>query len=354
MKTKITAILILFLVVFACISRKEIIKRFDKNGTIEVTVNTYEEDTNYLHNRNVNPFPMRTDQRWNLSFKRDTGNKIRCTAIRNFSSLIMLKKNFNLNNSKWEKSPHELYFKKKFRWFYTYYVYTEIFYKINHFDLSPKGYLTPEEIEIWKKRDDALIKNVYDKKNDSLNSAINDKAENWLKDCFKKELVINLKKALEILNDPSLKPSIIESNIDTILRLSPGDFSTKKLIAAMAGYFRNEKVYQLLDKKYSFINSSETTYRSVVDNFYEEAVFEIIMPGRIIKNNAEKINHDTLCWSVTAYRFFFSDYELKATTRVVNNWSLWVTGILIVLLTGILIKFWKPGKDNKTAIIDER
>jgi hypothetical protein len=254
----------------------------------------------------------------------------------------MLQKTFILNNSKWEKLSHELKFRKKFLWFYTIYDYNEIFHRINPFDLSTDGFISENEIRMWKSRDDALVTNIYDKKTDSINSAINDKAENWLKACFKMELVSNLKKALEILNDPNLKPSLIADNIDTILNLCPGDFNTKKLIAAMAGYFRDKNVYKLLDKKFSFLNNTEKRYKLIVDNFYEEAVFKIVMPGTLTGNNAQKMKHDTLCWSVTAYKFYFDNYELKARSRIANIWTFWVTGIIIILISGIVYINRKP------------
>ncbi len=344
MKTKIFSIslLILFITVFACISKKEIIKKFNNNGTIEVTVNTFENDTNYLHNYSINPFPMKPDKRWALSFTRDTGKKIRCTAVKDFSSLIMLQKTFILNNSKWEKLNYKLSFKKKFRWFYTNYCYNETFFKINPFDLSPKDFLSDEEMQLWKNRDDELVTRVNNKRTDSINSVIDNKAENWLKSSFKRELVLNLKKALEILNDPLLKPSMIEDNIDTILNLCPGDYSTKKLIAAMAGYFQDEKVYLLLGNRFSFLNATEKKYESILDNFHEEAVFKTILPGTIIENNATKINDDTLCWSVTAYKFFFNNYELKATSRVINRCAYWVTGVIILLIIGFVVLKRQP------------
>jgi hypothetical protein len=340
MKTRIVCIVavILFFILFACVSKKEIIKNFKPGVTVEVTVNTYEEDTNYLHNRCINPFPMKTDNRWNLSFTRDTGKKIRCTAVRNFSSFVMLKKTFILNNSKWENLSHSVSFKKKFRWFYTTYCYNEVFYRVNPFDLPVGKFLTRDELQSWKNRNDALENFSYDKKTDSLNSIVNEKAENWLKECCKLQLVSDLNKAFEILQEPSLKPALIATNIDTILKLCQGEFNTKKIIAAMAGFYRNEKIYQLLDKKFYFIYRTEKTYKSIEDNFYEEAVFKTIMPGVLVEENAKKKMHDTLCWSVTAYKFFFNDYELKAQSRMINYWAFVVTGILLLLLTAWVVK----------------
>jgi len=346
MRTKIFSIITLFLVlfVFACISKKEIVKAFNKNGTVKVTVNTWEDDTMYLYKSGNNPFPMKTDSRWQLSFTKDTGKKIRCTAIKNFSSVIMLQKTFILNNSKWEKEKHELIYSKKFRWFYTLYTYKETFSNINPFDIPVADYLSTEELRLWMSRDDEFATGVKNKKSDSLNTAIDNKAEKWLKACYKKELVDNLTKAFEILKDPDLKPSLIQENIDTILSLCPGDYTTKRLIAAMAGYFRNENVHKLLDDKYSFINTTEKKYNAIADNFHEAAIFKIILPGNLVSNNAEKIKHDTLCWSVTAYKFFFNNYELKATSRIINHWTLWVTAILLVILIGII--YFKLKKDT--------
>lgn len=63
MKTKIISIIAIsiVLIITACNAKREIIKKINKDGSVEMTVNVWESDTSYLYAGGKTPFPMHTN-----------------------------------------------------------------------------------------------------------------------------------------------------------------------------------------------------------------------------------------------------------------------------------------------------
>lgn len=294
------------------------------------------------------PFPAKIDSSWMLVFTTkkgsmsepyikgkvytiDTALNKQITARKNFASVQDLE-TFRLNNTDWDTLATKVHFRKNFRWFYTYYEFSETYPKVNPFTRIPvTNYLTQEEITTLYGENTSLYmgKNGLEIK-DLLNN-IEGKANAWLSRSYYEELY-----RIMLANYQSFKGLPVDSARfaqakDSIYRLNKD--------SAHFDYF-NEEIFDKYFKTKAFSNNKipkelEKKFEEQMPNFrkyFTETInYKLAVPGKIIKSNTPIIKGDTLCWKVDAERFFFTDYQLEVKSRKANIWAFVVTGILVLL-----------------------
>lgn len=355
MKAIIVKLMVIASIVWltACSSgNTEMFTRINADGSCyrEITVN---RDSSFLAGDTTikNPFSAKIDSTWLLVFKSkngtvfepyikgktysvDTALNAQITARKNYASVKDLEM-FRLNNTDWDTLATKVSFRRKFRWFYTYYEFSETYPKVNPFKLIPvSNYLTQEEITTLYGENTTLYKGRNGLEIKDLLSNIEGKANAWLSRSYYEELY-----RIMLANYRSFKGLPVDSARfaqakDSIYRLNKDsahfDYFNEEIFDKYfkTKAFSNNKIPKELEKKFEEQMPNFTKY------FTETINYKLAVPGKIIKSNTPIIKGDTLCWKVDAERFFFTDYALEAKSRKANIWAFVVTGILI-LLAGI-------------------
>jgi hypothetical protein len=298
-----------------------------------------------------NPFPFKLDSTWKLEFyKRLQNDSSRFSqmngieyktsgdsttyswfaiATKKFPTVQSMSA-FSLNESSWDSIETRIDFKKKFRWFYTYYKYMEVYPYSNVFKRVPvSDYLTNPEIatlygesrELYTGKNGLEVKSMLDD--------LQKKADEWLNRSLYEEIYVLYVKHYNEVKDPPVDVKTFESVKDSIYKqygksdsLLKGDFNE-----ILDSYFKtksfskslNDSIEKKLEKEFpDFMKLSEM-----------ELDYKLSMPGKIIETNAPFLDNDTLTWKVNSDRFSFNDCVLTAESRKVNYWAFIVTGLLV-------------------------
>ncbi|HLP18639.1 MAG TPA: hypothetical protein VK470_20445 [Bacteroidota bacterium] len=222
----------------------------------------------------------------------------------------------------------ESHIEKQFRWFFTYYTYTDTIPAYGRFKQAVpfETAFTPAEIKQMKDGNDSLLKKRVD--------------EYWLRNIVE-EFIDRLIVRAQILNDAALAPArwqekraflaeqIIKQEISKpeeftpLLETTLQTPSAKKLTKAVDTTLNEvmEKVKQENDLETHFTN-------------------EVVMPGILITSNAQEVEGARVVWDCRPHQFF--DTVMTAESRMLNLWAVIATGIVgLALVAGLLIPVFR-------------
>ncbi|MFM7856234.1 MAG: hypothetical protein ACKO96_31010 [Flammeovirgaceae bacterium] len=224
-------------------------------------------------------------------------------------------------------------FKKQFRWFYTYYYYSEIYHPLNRFSLPTADYLTKVDFEFIRqlpaeggkisKADSLFLK--------KLNERIFD--EYGPRALFEEffESLLSFSDGRHIENIRKNKENLYKAftNDATGYNFFADNGSGKSFdiisskMADSLGIDKNSNKYQStlkrLESKIDFIGwAKEGKFQHCTE-----------MNGEIVEHNADSTAGNRYYWSPAYLKFAFENYDMHVTTRKPN---LWAWGITILLL----------------------
>ncbi len=262
-------------------------------------------------------------------------------TFKNVNDMNLEKPNDSIN---WSILEHSFHLEKKFRWFYTYLTYKEIYKKTNPFELIPvTDYISQDELLVLKGentdylagRDSAQVEKIRDK--------ITGKAFTWIQASIFEEFNQILISNLNTIGNQAINTKSINNGRDTVLTylqlkdedisevlfqvdsmltiysvcLNTNDFdklSTANSKAFDAYIKKGEK----LDLMFNMVSDSEKN--------------SVTMPGLLIGTNCKTLIGNKIQWEFNPLKCFFDDYEINVTSRVYNRWAFVVSAALFMLL----------------------
>lgn len=223
-------------------------------------------------------------------------------------------------------------FEKKFRWFFTYMVYSDTYHAINRLDYPATDFFTPEDFQFINRlpaegkaitpADSLYLKQLNEKISDHYgNRAFFEAYFSLLLEQVNKQLpnTDHAKKLMAtkeqfyqiVLADKDLEDDFIQFFADSLqipLRLdSFPDYVLAK---------------NKLERKINFIS---TAY----DGKYTHAIH---MPWTIVNTNADSVSGNSAYWAPPAVKFLLHDYSLSVEARKTNYWAI---GVTVLGLMGI-------------------
>lgn len=305
-----------------------------------------------------NPFPMKLDSTWKLSFyqqwegdtsrfadlpagktyKTDSGEFTWfATAFKHYPSVKEMAESFRFNDSDWKNVITEVKFKKRFRWFYTYYDYLEIYPKSNRFDLVPiSNYLTATEVSALYGEDKELYrgKNGFEILNEL--KSLNDKADKWLDHSLYEEMFRVYLENYSGLKNVPVDSQAFAMEKDTIFKYY---INTDSIEFDQIGDVLNHHFHTTAYTGEEFEEKMEVVLGNLLMLSGMEVNYQLSVPGKVIETNAPFMLGDTLSWKVDDERFFLNDYAITVISRKPNYWAFAVTVIIIfAAVTGFFIK----------------
>lgn len=228
-------------------------------------------------------------------------------------------------------------FEKKFRWFFTYMVYSDTYHAINRLDYPTTNFFTPEDFQFINRlpaegkaiapADSLYLKQLNEKITDHYgNRAFFEAYFSLLLEQVNKQLpntnhvnkLIAAKEPLYqiVLADKDLEDDFVQFFADSLqipLRLdSFPDYVLAK---------------NKLERKINFIS---TAY----DGKYTHAIH---MPWTIVNTNADSVSGNSVYWAPPAIKFLLQDYSLSVEARKTNYWAIGVT-VLVMVGVGWLLR----------------
>ncbi len=213
---------------------------------------------------------------------------------------------------------------KRFRWFFTYYIYEETIPAFGLFreSLPIDSFFTPQELGLLKDTKDSLLQKRFDE---------------YYEQNVVGEFIENLIMRSQELNDPTLTRARWEEHRKTLTRLIFESKSDNPVDIAII--IEDELQTSSVQKLYSAIDTLLANLIAKVKLEKELEVSyknEVVMPGILITSNSEKVEGNKLMWDCKSDRYF--DIIMTAESRMVNIWAMILTAIVCAaLLIGLLL-----------------
>jgi hypothetical protein len=348
-------------------SGETIFTKINANGTCFREV-TAKADSAFMVGDTVknNPFTIHRDSTWELSWQTEGSEKqynwplkvwkpdssltnavAWVTLKKHFASVDELSANFHFQDGVWDSIHSQASLNKRFRWFVTYFDYTENFPKLKNIERYPiRNFLSYEEILLYFQGNTGLLKGLNGIEMKDLLQDIDTRKEKWLfRNLFEIQYDIILKN-FNLFPDKSISKLQLDTMKNTIIKCyQDSDINSNNDVYKMLDiYFKTSKFSELCEKnEHVLIELNKASEFS--SYFKNEYNYKLIMPGKVIESNGVSLNGDTLSWKVNAYRFAFIDYKMAATSRTINIWACVLTGFIIGIAVFIGVRKIRKNKD---------
>lgn len=316
------------------------------DGSIERTVTIHSRDSLMLK---ANNFGATGKSGWLVRVSIDTSFNRHDTISDNNTdhSFFKFTKRFNSveeSNLELSSANDTLYrikadFEKRFRWFYTDLKYSDTYLATLRFkDTSPDDYFT---------EDDYTFIDGYSTKNstkeDSLRSiAIQKKEDEYLVEgifgvIYQNTIAILKAKSIEgrwldtlETNKQYLKNSLMES-----------DFEAGRLFSILTDSLKIPVEFNR-DDSVSYKNLEKWKF-----SLFDSYTHSIQMPANVTETNADSVSGSFVYWNPEG-KFLYKDYVMYAELRIVNYWTVTITGIILIATGFIWVR-----KRKKAPLTEE-
>lgn len=263
---------------------------------------------------------------------------------RRFNSVEDMANSFRLNPShEWSAMKVRYRFEKKFRWFYTYYTYSETYPKIDtKFKTPIDSFMTKDEATYWFNGKPNIYKGMNGIEIREAIGSLENKYDHW----FAKNLWDNAYEVLlanyDLMRNPPVSPDSLAKCKDLIFDSKVKDDKDFNMEKVLNGYFKTDAFSIYWATKESPLKKHEKAFeeQAFVALFGKAFNYKLCMPGRIKPDENVVMEGDTLNVKLTAYRMVYSDFVIQAESRKANSWAFVVSGLILALAIG---SFWyKP------------
>ncbi|MCX6226659.1 MAG: hypothetical protein NTV01_18245 [Bacteroidia bacterium] len=306
------------------------------DGSIEQKIQFKGDDSTEIATAN---FAFLKEADWKREWSKPEKDKFQLILSKEFKSVKELNASMNPADTNQQVIRINASLQRKFRWFFTRYVYTETILNANPFP-GPDyhNYLTDEEVRLISLNED---NRKADPGFDTVRYKVTEKRfEEFL---FRSIFEDFYQQILSVLAD------------DKSLTLSRQDLDGKKdiLYHFLIDSVKSDGTDSLLLESNKIINHPDievirAKYLNRFDGFQQRMKFHestsddsykftIRMPGLLLQTNSPKIEGSETGWDLTYYDFFFKDYTMTAESRKVNTWAFIVAGLVLLVALVSLI-----------------
>lgn len=351
-----TLLLLLSLGMTSCSTYYRMTSRIDTNGSMHREVYARGDSAFIAGNKTHNPFLFQLDTDWQIVNLDSTlkfnfwgeEEKLNVKACRNIP--LINGEYFSISNGKEQMSslaiPTEQ-LKKRFKWFYTYYIYTAT-YK----ELSDKGpvpldkYLNKEEQIIWFRGDNAAFSGMNGiEQNDKL-----DKLEAKFGEWYNRsqyEVIWEVIRQFTSQKGDTVYVNRLNELKETVYtnHLSGkdgcGDAGIDDVCALFDKVGQTNYYLELYKAHAKAMDNMCEQKIKIAEVFYHAIQFELTMPGTLLSSNASLSTNNIMVWKIDGLRLLTGNYVLTAESRVINYWAFGLTLLIILATLGIFIKLYR-------------
>lgn len=319
-----------------------------KDGSIERVILLTETDSSKALN---NIFAVREDKGWTLGVTRSETTDSKRTPKYN---IRFSKKFATIQDANKEMNPEdnpEVFkirsdLQTRFRWFYTYYDYSDTFISLDRLDsVRQEDYFTPEDYAFIERlpaegksisRSDKFF---LDKLNERIvDDYLTTELKIRLSDCIRTTIASQTKDTSWMAASYSTLPDILDKKLQSDDEFLPETVLTEFIesvklpvdTAKTNADFRRR--YSAIDRRLQFIQEAGTgEYRHIIR-----------LPWPVVTSNADSINGSVLIWQPPTIKLYLKDYEMRATAREINLLPVGASIIVIAFTVYLFVRGRRP------------
>ncbi len=253
---------------------------------------------------------------------------------------------------------------RKFRWFNTFYHYTEIYRQIFPFAGIPvNDYLSDKELELYHAGDDEVyyspethelllkkdsLASIALSKNDSINmnkikESLEKKYEDWMLASIFKDYFEVIKETLD--KTGAMKPEETEKTRDDFwnaYKANPDslfsfDSSNFPLLRFASEYYNVDTGILHQSNRISLDAFNMRFWSAFESDIGESFTHLAVMPGVIISSSSSTVQGNTVSWEFDSDLFNERDYTMTVESKKVNKGPVIVTGAVVLFLLAGLV-----------------
>ncbi len=310
-----------------------------------------------------NPFPVSIDKNWQLQWQyedeeklnpwpltswvrqpQDSLKQIKVYAKRKFASANDMASNFRFNTkSKWNELVPQPVFEKKFRWFYTYYSYSETYPRLLiQFPIPLEKYMSKDEADFWLTGMPAFDKGISGMDLYEKLSALKEKFESWASaNGWEFQYAAVLRNLDQLPGNPGYEKMLNEKDLvyKSVSSENKEDHKVINIGKVLNEYFRTNAFAPLMNEQNEISRLVNNPVEMVKLNDYTSTYFkyQLVMPGQLLAANG-LIKKDTIVWNLDATKMLNGNYTLTATSKKMNIWAVIVSSFVVLLAIVLLIR----------------
>lgn len=336
MKTSaiILTVIALLLLVFSSCREVKVTTRVNPDGTftriITVTGDSTDNFTTDL------PFPV--DETWKSMFSRDTtdSTKFIQTYVKSFRNSHELNEELKSDTSSYKNLKREISVTKRFRFFFSYLTFKEVYKSANPFTcLDYHEYLTEEDI-LWFNE----LKIPLTPADSIRQDEASDKVFKFFQRSVIAEVDSIMRDGIKRLNNPQLNQLDISVYHDSVYKdFEQWNFKQVDEFIVLYSKWSGIEAFTLLNNLEPPLFEDFEKKLATLENVFEIEGYinEVEMPGLITATNSAMLNGNQVRWDFQPLTIIVRDFEMYAESRVINYWAFVVAGIVLLLLVVLLV-----------------
>ena len=351
-----TLLLLLSLGMTSCSTYYRMTSRIDTNGSMHREVYARGDSAFIAGDKTHNPFLFQLDTDWQIVNLDSTlkfnfwgeEEKLNVKACRNIP--LINGEYFSISNGKEQMSslaiPTEQ-LKKRFKWFYTYYIYTATYKELPDTGPVPLDkYLNKEEQIIWFRGDNAAFSGMNGiEQNDKL-----DKLEAKFGEWYNRsqyEIIWEVIRQFTSQKGDTVYVNRLNELKETVYtnhlsgKDSCGDAGIDDVCALFDKVGQTNYYLELYKAHAKAMDNMCEQKIKIAEVFYHAIQFELTMPGTLLSSNASLSTNNIMVWKIDGLRLLTGNYVLTAESRVINYWAFGLTLLIILATLGIFIKLYR-------------
>jgi hypothetical protein len=358
-------ILVLFLMVISCDNKTHYntLVKINTDGTCYREFTESADSSFMVGDTTHNRFPVVIDSTWKVSWTYSPESAIRkynanwplkqwvwdkdtskhlsleVKVRKDYRSVEAMSKTFKYDRLQWSGIKPKIKLEKKFRWFFTFYRYSETYPKYNKLNRVPvDSFLTKDDIRMFMGDNPKFSKELNGREIRDLLNEIDTKSNLWLNQNFFEEYYRIIQKDLHLIKGLEIDSARFALYKDSVLKSmkDPFEREPRKFLQVLDNYYKVKSFNALPDTSKPF-HELKMFEENILLPFTANLNYNLIIPGKIIDGGPRPAKGDTAVWYVDAYRFYLSDYTIYAESRVTNMWAFIISGIFIV---GVVLSFF--------------
>lgn len=229
--------------------------------------------------------------------------------------------------------------KKKFRWFYSYYEYSELLLATNPFDkLDWRDYLTEDEVALIPMDDDE--READPRYIESEYMTTEDRFEEFLLNSGFEEFIQLFNLAISKTDDIKLRVIDVNASKPELYKLAidaKENDSFRAILQAFKTKFDSTDIDKIAEQNQDILDYFDKKIALFEEALDDNVHMTIKMPGLLIDTNSDKIEGNSLSWEIDFFDAYFEDYSMTAESRLVNTWAFVVTILAVAFLLFTLL-----------------
>ena len=274
------------------------------------------------------------------------GDTVTTTFSRPFHTLedMCQETPLQLNGTRLKSKAH---LEKHFRWFYTEYTFTEVFYCVGDtFKIAPTDYADKDVVSYWFTGQPNLVEGLSGAEASQKISEMEPFVNKWLNDnlyqtCF--NFIVSHYDSIP--NPPVSREQFVElhDSLANYLLKNQDDILNVDATKALRSFFHSDAYAIFFDEETPCGKEMNKQLSNCLNIFWFNVPYTLTMPGTVTNTGNGTLSPDgTVFYPFTGERLIPQDYTITATSRVTNVWAFIVT--LLVIALAVATFFWRRNK----------